>query len=318
VKGLQNLRGVTRGVVTLRDCPDLETLDGPAKDLEAEDCPRLKHAWLGTQSRRVSLKRCGELKSICPWNGEYSENPSFGSEWIYELEDLKVEDCPQFRSLPSRLRIQKGLTLQGVGQVDDWPWDFRVGETFLVAECPKLESLPALEIGGSLIVTGASGLRKLSPGTVIGKHLDLRACELLEDFPRRVKVGGNIYLPEHLNHRRRHLVSDPLEACELLEVPQPDLYEELRALLMVLRFPALIPSRERLADRELADEILARYRVRVAQEPRFEALLLWTASEVWQDMAGEVWAETSQWVGLSENASDEDLPMAWLLGLVRE
>ena len=316
VTGLRTLGGSAHGTVSLEACPDLEALDGPFRELRVVACPRLGAAWLGTRSRRMAFKHCAGLHAIRPWSEEYPANPCFGSEWIFEVEDLDLEDCPQLRSLPARLRIQGRLRLSGVGPIEDWPWDFQVGGDFLLSDCPTLESLPAVEVQGSLVVLGDSGLRRLSPGTVIGRNLDLRACARLEDFPRGVKVGGSIYLPEHLNHRRKHLAFDPLAACELPEVATPDLYEDLRTLLKALRFPDLVPMAERLASRELAAELLFCFQSRVAQEPRFEALLLWTASEVWRELAEEAWAVSNP-MASGDNESDDDLPMAWLLSLLK-
>ena len=317
VKRLRFLGGTTYGDVTLEACPDLEELDGPCATLKAEDCPRLKGAWVGTHSHQLSLKRCEALEAIQPWSMEYPENPSFGSEWIFEIEAIEVIECPRFRSLPRRLHIKDRLHLQGVGTLEDWPWDFQVGGDFLVSDCHGMEALPTVEVQGSLIVTGASGLRRLSPGTIIGKNLDLRTCAQFENFPRGVQVGGNIYLPAHLNHRRQPPAGDRMEACELLETPPPDLYEELRILLKVLQFPILIPSPDRVTHRELAEESLSLFRIRLAQEPRFEAILLWTASEVWRELAEEAWAASNP-LAYGPNESDEDMPMAWFLERIRE
>ena len=319
VEGLRYLGGTTYGDVTLEACPDLEELDGPCATLKAEDCPSLKGAWVGTHSHGLSLKRCEALESIQAWSREYpyEESPSFATEWIFELEAIEVIDCPRFRRLPRRLHIKDRLHLQGVGTLEDWPWDFQVGGDFLVSDCPGMEALPTVEVQGSLIVTGASGLRRLSPGTIIGKNLDLRACARFEDFPRGVQVGGNIYLPAHLNHRQKSHANDRMEACELLETPQPDLYEELRTVLKVLRFPTLVPSPDLVAHRDLAEESLGLFRLRLAQEPRFEAILLWTASEVWRDLAEEAWAASNP-LAYGPNESDEDMPMAWFLEQIRE
>jgi hypothetical protein len=132
-----------------------------------------------------------------------------------------------------------------------------------------------------------------------------------------VQVGGNIYLPAHLNHRRKPHANDRMEVCDLLETPPPDLYEELRILLKVIRFPILIPSADLVAHRELAEESLGLFRTRLAQEPRFEAILLWTASEVWRELAEEAWAASNP-LAYGPNESDEDIPMAWFLERIRE
>ncbi len=317
VVGFRQLQGTTYGEVWLQGCPDLEALAGPCSVLLAEDCPRLKAAWVGTRSHRLKLKRCQALEALRPWEEEYPSNPSFGSDWIFELEELVIADCGQFRRLPPRLHIKKDLQLQGVGPIHEWPWDFQVGGDFLVSDCSALTALPAVEVHGSLIVTGASGLGRLSPGTIIGKHLDLRACTHLEDFPRGLKVGGSIYLPEHLNHRRQPSGGNQMEACELLETPLPDLYEDLRLILKVLRFPSLIPAAERVAQRGFAEANLGIFRTRLAQEPRFETLLLWTASEVWRDLAEEAWAASNP-LASGPNESDDDMPMAWFLEQIHE
>lgn len=317
VRGLRHLSAATYGSVTLQDCPDLETMDGPAKDLIVDSCPRLRTAWVGTRTERVTLKHCEALKSLQPWADEYRANPNFANDWIFELENLQVEDCPQFRSLPPRLHIKNRLHLHRLGQIEDWPWDFQVGESFLISDCPNLETLPAVEVQGSLVVMGASGLRRLSPGTVIGRNLDLRACSQLEAFPRGVRVGGNIYLPEHLNRRRVWQATYPLAGGELLEPTPPDLYEDLRNVLQALRFPALRPSQEPLTSRERAEDSLLSFRLRLAQDPRFESLLLWTASEVWRDLSEEAWAAANPMTE-ARNEADEDLPLAWFLDLVRE
>ena len=316
VEGLRHLSGVSLGHVTLQSCPNLESLDGPAHQLTVEDCPRLKNAWIATHSELVTLRHCETLESLRPWGDEYPSNTALQADWIYELKELQIEDCRMFRRLPPRLHVKNRLHLHGLGQIEDWPWDFRVGESFLISDCPNLETLPAVEVQGSLVIMGASGLRHLSPGTVIGKNLDLRACTKLEAFPRGLRVGGNIYLPEHLNHRRVRQASYPMVGGELLEASTPDLYEDLRNLLQVLRFPALLPSDERVTSRELAEERLDHFRTRVAQEPRFESLLLWTASEVWRDLAEEAWAACNP-LAEGRNEVNEDLPLAWFLDLVR-
>ena len=317
VEGLRHLSGISFGDVTLQNCPNLESLDGPAHHLTVEACPRLKNAWVAPHSELVTIKHCEALESLRPWGDECISNTSFNPDWIYELQELQIEDCRLFRRLPPRLHVKGRLHLHGVGQVQDWPWDFQVGESFLISDCPNLETLPAVDVQGSLVVTGASALRRLSPGTVIGKNLDLRACTQLEAVPRGLRVGGNIYLPEHLNHRRVWQATYPMVGAELLEVAPPDLYEDLRNLLQVLRFPALRTSLGHVVSRERAEESLDHFRIRVAQEPCFESLLLWTASEVWRDLSEEAWAAANPMTE-ERNEADEDLPLAWFLDLVRE
>lgn len=315
VKGLRHLDGLTNGKVILLDCPDLEGILGSCHDLQVEDCPRLGSVWIGPGSNRVSLKHCSSLRSIKPTAGDELEDQFSMSDRVYELENLVIEDCGQFRLFPPRMRISDRLHLSGVGPIEQWPWNFQIGDSFLITDCPKIEVLPPVEVQGSLVVRGNSGLRRLSPGTAIGKHLDLRACSLLEDIPRGVTVGGSIYLPEHLNHRRRAHARVQGETPALLEVPQADLYESLRTMLMGLQFTALVAPKDRPDARKLAQGILLGMRVRLAQEPQIESLMLWTASEVWRDLSEEVWAAWSPW-GNDRNESDEDLPMAWFLAQV--
>ncbi len=317
VRGCRQLVGYWHGQVVLKDCPDLESVDGPCQELEVEDCPKFATAVVGDRTKRLSLKGCAGLRSIESQAEDHTPTAPFGQVWSSPLEVVEIQDCAHLRILPPRLNIRGRLHLQGVGPIEAWPWDLQVGETFLITDCPDLESLPPVAVQGSLVVTGTSGLRRLSPGTVVGKHLDLRACTQLEDIPRGVKVGGAMFLPEHLNQRRQAYIGIAAEGPVLMETPQPDLYEDLRSLLKALRFPDLIPTRERLGAVELADEILLALQARLAVEPRLESLLLWTASEVWRDLAEEDWAARSPWSS-DRNESDEDLPMAWFLGLVRD
>lgn len=315
VQGLRHLDGLTNGKAILLDCPDLEGILGPCHDLQVEDCPRLGSVWIGPGSKRVLLKHCSSLRSIKPTAGDELEDQFSMSDRVYELESLVIEDCGQFRLFPPRIRISSHFHLSGVGPIEQWPWHFQVGDSFRITDCPEIEALPPIEVQGSLVVRGVSGLRRLSPGTSIGKHLDLRACNQLEGIPRGVKVGGSIYLPEHLNHRRREHARVQGETPALLDVPQADLYESLRTMLIGLQFTALVAPKDRPDARKLAQGILLGMRLRLAQEPQIESLMLWTASEVWRDLSEEVWAAWSPW-GNDRNESDEDLPMAWFLALV--
>lgn len=317
VRGLQHLRGITRGLVSFRDCPDLETLDGPARSLEVVDCPNLAQAWLGTLTHHLELKGCRSLRAIKPWTAGYDRSAGPVSDRLYELKDLRIQDCPSLRSLPPRLRILNGLHLQGVGPITDWPWDFRIEGSVLIEDCPGLECLPTMEIGGSLIVRGESGLRRLSAGTQISKHLDLRACSQLEGIPRGVKVRGNIYLPSHLNHRRRPAPPRVSGTGEPPEQLAPDLFENVRFVLLAQRFDELIPAEERTEYRKHGELLLARFRKQVVKDQRFEAHLLLAASEAWRDLTEEVWATPGHWTGLGDAGVEEDLPWVWFLELVR-
>lgn len=317
VGGLQHLRGVTRGWVSLRDCPDLQALDGPARILEVIDCPNFQHAWLGAQTHQVSLRGCRSLRALQAWSDGFQDTSASGNEQVCELGELTIQECPSLRSLPARLRVLKHLRLIGVGPIRDWPWDFRVGEDVLVADCPGLESLPAMDIGGSLIVRGESGLRRLSERTVIGKNLDLRACSMLEGFPRGVRVAGNIYLPDHLNHRLRTAISRPPSTIEMPDAPPPDLYEQIRIVLMAKRFPILIPPHARIEAQADAEVRLSGFKEQLNRNPRFETNLLWAASEAWRELADEAWADTSQWISDADAGTGEELPWTWFLELIQ-
>ena len=317
VSGLRNLTGFSHGHVVLKHCCDLESIDGPCSDLQVENCPKLSKAMLGIHTKRIVLRHCTGLRAIESLEEDHTGTARLREAWSSLLEQVEIQNCFQLRALPPRLNVKGGLLLHEVGPIESWPWDFQVGETFLISDCPMLESLPPVEVQGSLIVTGNSGLRRLSPGTVVAKHLDLRACIHLEDIPRGVKVGGTMFLPEHLNHRRQAHACLPVEGPTLFEVPKPDLYEDLRDMLKSMRFADLIPCRDRLDASEKAAEILGNLQARLAVEPRLESLLLWTASEVWRELSEDDWAGRSPWAS-DGNESDEDLPMAWFLGLVRE
>jgi hypothetical protein len=101
----------------------------------------------------------------------------------------------------------------------------------------------------------------------------------------------------------------------LVEAPEPDLYEDLRMVIKSMRFQDLIHPRKRSQAMDQAEEILCTLKARLEVEPKLESLLLWTASEVWRDLSEEDWAEQNPWAS-DRNGADEDLPMAWFLGIL--
>jgi hypothetical protein len=331
VSGVQDLEGDSYGWVQLREneeqiafggvvlkaCPDLVRLHGVFEHLEIHRCPLVQTVAIGYGSKRLKVLDCSALRSIQSWSDQNLPPRAAGEENHYELDELLIEGCGRLRSLPPRLRINQRLHLHDVGPIEHWPWDFQVGETLLISDCPRLESLPPVEVGGSLIVTGNSGLRRISPGTVVGKNLDLRACSQLESIPRGVRVGGAMYLPEHLNHRQTAHSSAVIEETDCLETAHQDLYEDVRSLLMAHHFPTLTPVQGRVTLRERAADILDQFRLRLAEEPRLESHLMWTASEAWRDLAEEAWAASNPMHSIC-NESDEDLPMAWFLSLLQK
>jgi len=312
----ENEERIAFGGVVLKACPDLERLHGVFEHLEIHGCPGVQTVAIGYGSKRLKVVECSSLRSIQSWSDENLPPRAAGEENHYELDELLIEGCSELRSLPPRLRVNQRMHLHEVGPIDHWPWDFQVGETLLVSDCPLLASLPAVEVGGSLIVTGASGLRRLAPGTVVGRNLDLRVCTQLESIPRGVRVGGAIYLPEHLNHRQKDQPGTAVEAVEYLDASHPDLYEEVRTILLANHFPALTATQGQVALREEAAKILDRLRSRLVTEPRLESILMWTASEAWRDLSEEAWAASNPFHSFC-NESDDDLPMAWFRDLVQ-
>ena len=315
VRGLRDISGIIYEKVTVDACPDLETLDGPCKELRIDGCPKISCLGLGPRTNILSVNHCAGLRTIGYRIEDHPQTVHHDETWANSLEELEIKECGNLRTLPPRLIVRGRMHLHRVGPIESWPWDFQVGETLLISDCPDLGSLPPVSVQGSLVVTGDSGLRRLSPGTVVGKHLDLRACTHLEDVPRGVRVAGTMFLPEHLNHRKN--VSFPLVEAEsvLVETPAPDLYEDLRMVIKSMRFPDLIHPRNRAQAMEQADGILLTLQDRLEVEPKLESLLLWTASEVWRDLSEDDWAERNPWDS-GRNGTDEDLPMAWFLGIL--
>jgi hypothetical protein len=124
-----------------------------------------------------------------------------------------------------------------------------------------------------------------------------------------------MFLPEHLNHRRE--IHFPFIEAEsvLMEAPEPDLYEDLLVVLKAMRFQDLVHPHMRSKAMNQAEAILCALKTRLEVEPKLESLLLWTASEVWRDLSEEDWAKRNPW-DADGNATDEDLPMAWFLGIL--
>jgi hypothetical protein len=218
--------------------------------------------------------------------------------------------CSALRKLPSELNVTGHMVLRNIGPILEWPSDFRVGGDLMIKDCPGIEELPALEVQGCLRVEGESGIRRLAPGTIIGSHLDLRACVHLEGLPRGLRVGGALHLPAHL-HRQGAIFEDQEP---LLGVPE-DHYPVLRTLLLGLRFLDLAKPAERTVAWKHAEAALESLKGEILANPRIEVELLWTASEVWRDLSEELWAEEHPW-SCDWNESDNDLPLAWFRGLL--
>jgi hypothetical protein len=71
-----------------------------------------------------------------------------------------------------------------------------------------------------------------------------------------------------------------------------------------------------MATRERAEAALEQLRRELRADPRIEQSLLWTAAEVWRELAEECWAEQHPWAGEGE-AAGEELPLAWFRGLLQ-
>jgi hypothetical protein len=305
LRALTGLREVDALVAV--GCPELETLDATPPALVLQGCPALRTLSTGTGGRLLHVEDCAGFRSIGP-------EPEVGSGWTNPCKlrfgNVRLIRCPEMAELPASMYLAGSLLLREIGPIRTWPEDLHVGGDLRLRDCPRIHELPPMIVEGSLRVEGASGLRRLAPGTVVGRHLDLRACRELEDLPWGVKVGGSVFLPAHL-HRQAPV---PLEPEPLLEVPE-DRYPALRTLLLGLKFPGLARCAERAAARDEAEAALAALRRELRENPRLESELLWTASEVWRDLAEAWWAEQNPWEGHA-NDSDEDLPLAWFRGLL--
>jgi len=307
VSRLRSLEGLeTICAVVAVDCPDLERLDFTPPVAVLKGLPGLRQVRSNPQSRLLHLEDCPRLRSI---GAAKVWDLCTGDKVTPSHQSLILSRCAALRDLPAGLEVAGHMVLEGMGPIHQWPVSFRVGGDLRIKDCPHIEELPALEVRGCLRVEGASGLRRMAPGTVIGGHLDLRACGQLEGVPRGVKVGGALYLPAHLH--RPGPAFEPPEP--LLDLPG-DRYPVLRELLLGLSFPGLSSPAERNARRDRAEQALESLRRELRDHPRFEAELLWTASEVWRDLSEELWAEEHPMYG--SNQADDDLPLAWFRGLL--
>jgi len=305
VRSLEGLMHISSLVAT--DCPALEFLDFTPPVTVLKGCSSLRWIRSNPRSRLLHLEDCLRLRSI---GAEKVWDHARNEKVTPSHQTLVLSDCPALRDLPGRLDVTGHMLVRRIGPIHLWPSDFRVGGDLRLKDCPRIEELPAVEVGGCLRVEGESGLRRLEPGTVVGRHLDLRACSRLEGVPRGVKVGGAMYLPAHL-----HRQGAAFKAQESIVEVTVDHYPVLRTLLLGLSFPGLSRAAERLALRQRAELALERLKGEILADPRIEAELLWTASEVWRDLAEELWAEEHPWSS-DKNESDDDLPLSWFRGLL--
>ena len=316
VSGLLRIPGFSMGKAVVRHCPDLTSMPTPWNDLQVESCPNLTTLAVGLQSDRLIIKDCRNLESILIWSNEdwYEGIPV--SERVSCVKQCDIEACGVLQHLPPRLRVEGNLRLTKVGGIKEWPWDFQVGGDFLIRDCPGLKRLPPVEVQGSLVIRGDSGLRCLSPGIVIGKHLDLRNCQHLETIPAGLKVGGSIRLPEHLILNTPGRPKIPVTEPFLHEEGLPDFSQDLRTILMGFHFSALVPSVDRGQIRDLAEQALVGLQARLRDDPGLESLILWTASDLWFDLSERALDMRNPWVSEGDWLGD-DLPFGWFLELMR-
>jgi len=305
VRALEDLHQVTSLVAV--DCPDLEALEGAPPFLVLRNCPGFRRLPPQRRSCLLHLEDLPQLRSL--GSCDDAEEP-YEEAKPTAYQTVILSRCAALRNLPWRFQVAGHLILRAMGPIHRWPAEFQVGGDFRLRDCAAIEELPVLEVRGNLRVEGASGLRRLAPGTVVGRHLDLRACSLLEGLPRGVKVGGAIFLPEHL-----HRAGAVFEAEEPLLDEPVDRYPVLRTVLLGMGFPALTRAEERFKVRERAEAALRDLRRELRRNPRLENDLLWTASEVWRDLAEEAWAQDHPYFA-DDNEADEDLPLAWFRGLL--
>jgi len=309
IRGLRELKGIPwPSILAAADCPELETIQGTPSTLVAMNCPRLSDLLFPDRGGLLHLERCAGIRSL--WvEASPEEDPYL--EWNANgWHTLVLDACPALRFLPERLRVNQRMVLRRMGPFERWPRDFRVDGELRIQDCPDITELPALDVGGTLRVEGASGLRRLSPGTVVGRNLDLRACDRLEGLPHGLKVRGRLMLPPHMQHRTQDCGKPQL----LLDLPR-EYDPAVRAILLGLRFRELCAPSERLDARERAHSALKRLRRELRDDPGAEEAILWAAAEAWRDFSDARCDADSLW-GESSNGQEDELPVAWFRNLL--
>lgn len=295
----------------------LEFLPGGFQHLVIENCPNIHVVSISVFTKRLLINNCPRLRSIQPWTDGNDLSSLTGIETIYELEELSFQDCPLLCGLPLRLRITDNLCLGGVGSIWHWPRDLMIGGDFRISDCPTMEMLPPLEVKGSLTISGRSGLRRLSPRTIIGRDLDLRPCADLQGVPVDLQVGGLIYLPDHLKVDRVRTAFPSAIPATCAAEPLLEFHEQLRILFQSWQFPALIHTKDLTEAQNRGSACLAKIRTGLRQNPALESLLLGTASEVWEDLNEEAWLQWAPWA-CERKPANEAFPRQWFLSLIRE
>jgi len=301
---LEGLRDVSSLVAV--DCPDLEYLDEAPPSLVLKNCPSIRDIPCGSaHGLLLHLENCLRLQSI-GWGEKWDMET--GDSYYPEFGTVIVAHCPHLRNLPVRMKTEGHLYLRGMDSFAQWPTEFKIGGDLRIQDCPTIEELPAMEVTGTVCIEGKSGLRRMAPGTVIGKHLDLRACHDLEAAPRGIWVNGCTLLPDHLRQCAKWENPKPL-----LDMPV-DRYPDLRAVLVSEQFPELAREDERSGLRDRAKAVLAGLRRELQENPALENELLWTASDVWRDLSEERWGRDQPWC--YSNDSDDLFPMVWFREII--
>jgi hypothetical protein len=197
VSGLRRLQGTgSLHSLTAVSCPDLADIGPAPRILVIKDCPSISNLVCRSQEGLLHLQGCAGLRSI---DVQDLYNRDAAPKGTLACQTIVIDDCPNLRILPQQIKTGGDMTLRRMRTFTGWPHLFQVGGDLKIKDCPDFEELPPLAVSGSLRVVGGSGLRRLAPGTVIGRHLDLRACKHLEGIPRGVEVGGCVNLPPHLH-----------------------------------------------------------------------------------------------------------------------
>jgi hypothetical protein len=169
--------------------------------LVVKDCPSLSRIAFKEFGRLLHLENCPGITSLSPVASTRTIMLRPGEAPSITYESIVLTGCSNLDHLPRRLRTLKNMTLRRMGPIMRWPVHFNVDGDLRIRDCPLIKELPRLAVGGSLRMDGLSGLRRLLPGTTVGRDLDLRACALLEGLPQSLSVGGSLLLPSHLRFR---------------------------------------------------------------------------------------------------------------------
>jgi len=200
VSGLRHFAdGCHSATLVAVGCPDLVEIRSMPWNLVVKDCPSLSRIALRDFGHLLHLERCPRITSLSPVAARNTlPKEKSGEAPSMAYESMVLAGCPNLDHLPRRIRVLKNMTLRSMGPFRCWPVHFNVDGDLRIRDCPRIEELPKVAVGGSLRVDGRSGLLRLLPGSSVGRDLDLRACALLEGLPQDLSIGGTLLLPRHL------------------------------------------------------------------------------------------------------------------------